>query len=95
MMKSPFCKFFGMAAWLLTALCATHEGLITLGYDVWGKLGVSPETAKILGYVFGIAGVYSLVMFFMALFCKRCCCGSNKCSGAECNDSKSANGFKK
>jgi uncharacterized membrane protein YuzA (DUF378 family) len=95
MMKSPLCKFVGMAAWLLTALCATHEGLMALGYDVWAKLGIGAETAKMLAYVFGVAGVVSLVMFFMMLFSRRCCCGSNKCSGAECNDNRSMGGFKK
>ena len=83
-MKSPLMKFVGMLVWLLTALCAVHEGMMALGYDVYSYLGLTanPERMKMISYVFGVAGVISLLMFIGALMCRGCgCCSKN---GSDC-----------
>lgn len=86
-MKSPLMRFVGMLVWLLTALCALHEGLMALGYDLYSYVGLTahPEAAKIVSYVFGVAGLISLVMFVGALTCRGCGCCSKSDAGSCCS----------
>lgn len=72
MMKSPLMRTLMDAALLLTAICAINQGLMVLGYDLMASLPAS--VPMYLNYIFGAAGVYSLVMFFMG-----CCCHEGSC----------------
>lgn len=70
-MKSPLMKTLMDAAILLTAVCAINQGLQAFQYDLMAMLPAA--VAGYAGYVFGAAGVYSLVMFFMG------CCHEGSC----------------
>ena len=81
-MRSPCMRFVGMFVWLLTALCGLYVGLLALGYDLFGYVGLAthPEAAKIVSYVFGVAGLISLLMFIGAFFCRGGSCGTSACA---------------
>jgi len=84
MMKSPLVRLIGMAAWLITALCAVHVGMKSIGYDLMARFGLetNPMLNMYAEYAAGIAGVISLIMFVMALTCKGCgCCGNRSSCG--------------
>lgn len=76
MMKSPAMRFVGMAAWLITALVTISVGLQQFGYDFLSR-GFLARFPGAINYVALIAGVLSLIMFFMALSSKCYCCGDN------------------
>jgi hypothetical protein len=54
----------GKALWLITGVTALSVGLGTLGIDVLGVLHIQ-GLAHILRYLVGVAGLTSVVMFFM------------------------------
>jgi hypothetical protein len=75
MMKTPLMRSCGAAVWLITALGCIHLGLMAMGYNPIETLGLQ-NMAKVIGYIFGIAGVASLIMFFMGGCCGgHCSCG--------------------
>jgi len=66
-------SMLGQTVWLLTALGSIHLGLIGLGFNVLTMPFVQENLAMLivpLHYVFGVAGVLSLVMMMQG-------CGSN------------------
>jgi uncharacterized membrane protein YuzA (DUF378 family) len=79
LMKSPMMRIVGHAVWLLTALAGIHLGLKAMGYNLMESSFVQMNMNWIvmpLYYLFGIAGVASLIMFFIA--CSKghnCSCG--------------------
>lgn len=82
-MKSCFMRFLGMFVWLVTALCAIHEGLKPFGYDFFAmNMFVSnPKLMLYTHYFLGLAGVISLVMFVLVFMRKGChCCSNDNCS---------------
>ncbi|HZW61424.1 MAG TPA: hypothetical protein VFF04_04305 [Candidatus Babeliales bacterium] len=66
-------KWVGLAAWLITALAAIIIGLKPFGYDVMAHPSLA-SVAMPLTYVILVAGVLSLLMFFMALSGGCACC---------------------
>jgi hypothetical protein len=74
-MKSPLMKFVGMAVWFLTALAALHVGMRVMGWNMLDMPMLMPYS-HFVGYIFGIAGLVSMVMFFMHLSkgCEDCKC---------------------
>lgn len=77
---SPVMKMIAKVALFLSSLAAIHQGLIAVGYNALDVLKLH-EHAQILGYIFGIAGVVSLVM--LSMWCMRshgaCHCSSGTC----------------
>jgi len=65
-MKSPALKMVWDVAVVLSALCAIHVGLVELGFDVMAMGGLT-ELKMYVNYIFGIAGVTTLVLFIMGL----------------------------
>ncbi len=76
MMRSPAMKIVASVVWALTAIGCIHIGLLALNYNF---LSMAPlvHFARPLEYIFGIAGVISLVLFVMHSGC--CWCGSKEC----------------
>ncbi len=72
-MKSPLIKFVGMAAWLITAICALHVGMKAMGHDLFMRFGLenNPTVTMWAEYIAGIAGLISLIMFVMAVMCRH------------------------
>ena len=67
-MKSQGMKLFHHVVCFLTALAAIHVGLMAMGYNLLG-MGFLVQFAKPIDYIFGLAGVAAVVMFFMHIFC--------------------------
>ena len=73
-MKSSM-HLVGSIVWLVTALGCVQHGLLALGYDPFTMMGMA-HWAKYVLIIYGIAGVISLLMFFMS---GGNCCGSCSC----------------
>ncbi len=54
----------GSIVWLLTAVGCIHLGLVAFGYDLLTMMSMS-QWAHYCGILFGVAGVASLILFFM------------------------------
>lgn len=68
-------RFFANITWLITALGAIHLGLVALGYDIFThSLFATTLHGWVvpIHYVIGIAGIFSLVMYFSAMTCSYC-----------------------
>ena len=68
-------SLLGQAVWLLTAIGSIHLGLIGLGFNFLNMPFIQENLAAFiipLHYVFGVAGVLSLVMMMQS------------CSGGTC-----------
>ena len=74
MCNSPVMKIVAKVAVFLSALAAIHEGLIAVGYNALDVLRLHAYTQP-LGYIFGIAGIISLITLFMC--CMKGHCGPN------------------
>ncbi len=61
---SPLMKMIAKVAFFLSSIAAIHQGLLAIGYNGLEVLKLQ-EHAQVLGYIFGIAGVISLVMLCM------------------------------
>jgi uncharacterized membrane protein YuzA (DUF378 family) len=72
-MKCFGSRALGMIVWLLTAIGCIHIGLMAMGHDLLMMVGMH-HMGQIIGYIFGIAGVLSLVMFVMSLTKDHCDC---------------------
>lgn len=70
-------KSLAGASWLITALGSLHVGLQELGYNLLSH-PMLMGSSHIFGYVFGLAGLVSLVMFVMH------CCGEHMCNCSNC-----------
>lgn len=66
-MNSAGMKWFGWLIWLLTALGSIHLGLLALHYDLIEKFGLR-QWDTYLAYIFGIAGVLSLLMMVKHIY---------------------------
>jgi len=67
-------SLLGQAVWLITALGCVHLGLIGLDINVLTYLPMNVETLiRPIHYVFGVAGILSLVMMMQS------------CSGGTCS----------
>jgi hypothetical protein len=85
-------KFFKMAVWFVTALVSTLSGAWVFGFDPIASLiesgaRITQSTQMMIIAVYGlalIAGLISLVMFFMALT-GHCGCKKNGDCGNHCN----------
>ncbi len=66
-------KIVAMVAWLLASLGAINWGLKPLGHNLVEKLGsmTSMSIVDPIYYCIGVAGVFSLIMLFMA--CSKDC----------------------
>lgn len=76
---SPIVKLIAKISMFLSALAAIHLGLMAIGYDAVSVLRLH-EYARPIGYIFGIAGIISLVM--LCLWCMKhhnCSCPSCSC----------------
>ena len=71
---SPVMRMIAKVALFLSSIAAIHQGLLALGYNGLEVLKLQ-EHAQVLGYIFGIAGVISLVMLVM--WCMKCRCSSS------------------
>lgn len=81
-MKSHGMKMLHHAVCFLTALAGIHVGLMAMGYNVL-HMGMLSGFAMPIEYLFGLAGVAGLVMWFMHTFfcdCSACGCGSRSMS---------------
>jgi len=70
-------SMLGQVVWLLTALGSIHLGLIGLGFNFLNLPFIQENLAMLivpLHYVFGVAGVLSLVMMMQGS------CGSGSCN---------------
>jgi uncharacterized membrane protein YuzA (DUF378 family) len=77
MMKSPALRALAGIVWVITAIGCIHIGLLALGYNLLGIQFLAGLT-KPIEYIFGAAGVISLLLFFMhSATCK--CNGSCTC----------------
>jgi uncharacterized membrane protein YuzA (DUF378 family) len=73
---SPFGKIVGLIAWLITALAAINVGLMPVGYDFFKLPFVQNNLQSLivpLYYLIGVAGVISLVGFFIVLTSESHC----------------------
>jgi len=75
-MKSPALRTFHHVVCWLTALGSLHVGLVAMGWNVFGMVPALATLAMPLAYLFGLAGLASLVMLVMHAFCG---CGSCSC----------------
>lgn len=71
MMRSPVVKVLFSVVWFLTAVAAIHIGLMAMGYNML-SMHILANFAKPLEYIFGIAGVISLLLFFMHTATCKC-----------------------
>lgn len=79
---SPVMKMVAKVALFLSSLAAIHQGLVAVGYNALDVLRLN-EHAQMLGYIFGIAGVISLVM--LCMWCmKNHCSASCHCAAGSC-----------
>jgi uncharacterized membrane protein YuzA (DUF378 family) len=76
---SPVMKIVAKVSMFLSSLAAINEGLQAIGYDALSVLRLH-EYARPLGYIFGIAGIISLVMLCMWCMKHGCGCGSSNCT---------------
>ncbi len=68
-MKSPALKMAHHVLCFVTALGALHVGLVAMGYNLLG-FPFLVAFARPIEYIFGLAGLASLVMLFMhTAFC--------------------------
>jgi uncharacterized membrane protein YuzA (DUF378 family) len=74
-MKSPICKVVGFASWIITAIVAVSIGLTPLlGYNFLASfIAGYPKLIMPAYYIVGIAGAWSLVMFFKMVSMGGCC----------------------
>lgn len=80
-MHNSLAKILGLVAWVVTALAAINVGLLPFGYDFFKLPFVQnniPQLVTPLYYLIGVAGVVSLVLFFMACTSGCCMCGGCK-----------------
>ena len=66
-MSSEVKGLLSKAAWLLTAIGSINCGLKALGYDLFSIEFIKSNLGMLempVYYLIGLAGVYSLVMFF-------------------------------
>ena len=67
---NPLLRSLMCLAWLLTALGAIHLGLTGLGYNIWNTPFIQNNLAWLVQpahWAIGLAGVVSLVAWFMKL----------------------------
>lgn len=76
---SPVMKLVAKISIFLSALAGICQGLMALGYDVLSMVKLQ-EHARIVGCIFGVAGVITLVMLIMWCMSHHCACGSSNCS---------------
>jgi len=70
-------SMLGQVVWLLTAIGSIHLGLIGLGFNFLNLPFIQENLAMLivpLHYVFGVAGVLSLVMMMQSCACKSGSC---------------------
>lgn len=78
MKKSPLVKKLAALSIWITALASIHLGLIGLGYNIFSLpffLVQFPYLIVPLHYIIGLAGIISLVLFFMAYNDSHCTYG--------------------
>ncbi len=78
--------FLGMTAWLLASIGALNWGLDAVGWNLFYLqpfLMLTPKGILIFKYAVGVAGLFSLILFFGSLFwsrsCECCKTGAGKC----------------
>lgn len=76
---SPAMKMVAKISMFLSSLAAIHQGLMAIGYNGLEVLKLHAY-AQPLGYIFGIAGVISLVM--LCMWCMKGHCDSS-CSSCK------------
>ena len=75
---SPVMKLVCKVSMFLSSLAAIHAGLLATGYDVIGSMRLH-EYARPIGYIFGIAGLISLIMLIMWCTKSRAACANCNC----------------
>jgi uncharacterized membrane protein YuzA (DUF378 family) len=79
---SPLMKMIAKVSLFLSSLAAIHQGLVAVGYNALDVLKLH-EYSQPLGYIFGIAGITSLVM--LCMWCMKSHCGAAcNCSSGSC-----------
>lgn len=73
MHHSPVMRIVALASWLIAALGAINLGLRPFGFDVFDKAFMH-SIATPAYYVVLVAGIISLIGFFMACTMGCCCC---------------------
>lgn len=76
---SPLLKLIAKVSMFLSSLAAIHLGLMSIGYDALTVFRLH-EYTQYLGYIFGIAGVISLVCLCMWCMKHHCNCGAGSCN---------------
>lgn len=71
-MKSPALQLFHHIVDFLTAFAAVHLGLLAMGYNVFGVQFLM-NLERPFGYIFGIAGIISLI-FMVGMHGMYCDC---------------------
>lgn len=71
-------KLVAHIVWFVTAIGAIHLGLMAAGYNLIDTLHLG-HLARTIDYIFGIAGVLSLIMLVMCMT-SSCC----RACGADC-----------
>jgi uncharacterized membrane protein YuzA (DUF378 family) len=85
---SPIMKLVAKVSMFLSSLAAIHQGLVAVGYNALDVLRLH-EYGRPIGYVFGIAGIISLVM--LCMWCMKhhgCGCSCGSCSSGSCGSCK-------
>lgn len=78
MLHGSIGKILGLLAWLVTSLAAINIGLMPFGYDFFKLPFVQnnlPQLVTPAYYIIGVAGVISLLLFFMSVASGGCMCG--------------------
>ncbi|MGB8467861.1 MAG: hypothetical protein WCE21_02565 [Candidatus Babeliales bacterium] len=74
-MHYDFMRLVHHVACFLTAICALHVGLHALGYDVFSRIPFLASNELYISYVFGVAGLISLICMVIH---STCGCHCNK-----------------
>lgn len=91
MMKSSLMKLGMMISWGVTSVFSANVLFAKYGFDIVERITMTvPGIAGSLTWIIGISGIYSLVMFAMALSgCSACGCNGSsydgKCSRCGCS----------
>lgn len=81
MHHNPLFRILGVISWLITALAAINIGLMPFGYDFFKLPIIQNNLAQVITpafYIIGVAGVISLLLFFMSLAAGGCMCGCSE-----------------
>lgn len=71
MTKSPGMYALTAAVWIITAIGSLHVGLMAMGYNML-HMQFLAGLARPIEYIFGIAGVLSLILFVVHGSCCHC-----------------------